>query len=652
MCGISGFLSHTGNGNSLSSVCTKMTHMLYHRGPDDGGIWSDDMAGIAMGHRRLSILDLSPSGHQPMHSISGRYVIVYNGEIYNFESIKKELIQFGCFFKGHSDTEVLIAAIDVWGVETVINKISGMFAFALWDKSERVLTLARDRLGEKPLYYGWQGKTFLFASELKALKMHPEWSAEIDRNSLSLFLRHSYIPSPYSIYKNIYKLLPGSIVHIPIDMAPGTMPESRQYWDAKEVVEYAVSHTIANDEIQTIEGLDRLLRETIRDKIISDVPLGAFLSGGIDSSTVVALMQAESEKPVKTFTIGFHEKGYNEAIHAKAIADHLGTEHTELYITASQAIDIIPSLPELFDEPFSDPSQIPTHLVAKMTRDHVTVALSGDGGDELFGGYSRYFLGQAIWNKVKPLPYPLRVALTKFIYALPPRLWDKVFSFINLLMPAKSRVSLAGDRIHKLASFSHASTPEDVYLNLVSHWKTPDEVVIDSREPLTVLTDKSRWAHVPEFVQHMQYLDMLSYLPDDILVKVDRAAMGVSLETRVPFLDHKVVEYAWSIPQDMKIRNGEGKWILRQVLKRYIPESLIDRPKMGFGVPIDNWLRGPLKDWADNLLNNDRINEEGYLRAGAITEKWHEHLQGRRNWSYYLWDVLMFQAWLDKQKDL
>lgn len=649
MCGISGFLSHSSSAYSLSNICAEMTDKLFHRGPDDGGVWSDDMSGIAIGHRRLSILDLSPSGHQPMLSHSGRYVIAFNGEIYNYKSIRKELIQLGVGFKGHSDTEVLVAAIDAWGINAAITKITGMFAFALWDQSEKTLTLARDRLGEKPLYYGWQGSTFLFASELKALKAHPAWNAEIDRNSLSLFLRHSYIPSPYSIYQNIYKLLPGSMVHIPFTMTPGSIPEPRIYWNAKQVVENAVSTPFLSDDNQSIQGLDALLRETIRDQIISDVPLGAFLSGGLDSSTIVALMQEVSDKPVKTFTIGFHEKGYNEAGHAKAIAAHLGTEHTELYISANRAMDIIPSLPELFDEPFSDPSQIPTHLVAKMTREHVTVALSGDGGDELFGGYSRYLLGRAIWNKVKILPYPLRTALNRLVCSIPPRHWDKLFSIINPLLPFESRVTLPGDRIHKLASFSRASSPEEVYLNLVSHWKNPESVVNQAKEPLTVLTDQSRWADLSDFVQHMQYLDMTSYLPDDILVKVDRAAMGVGLETRVPFLNHKIVEYAWKLPQDMKVRDGQGKWILRQVLKRYMPDNLIERPKMGFGVPIDQWLRGPLKGWAEELVDPDRIKNEGFFDPAPISEKWKEHSMSKRNWSYYLWDILMFQAWLEKQ---
>jgi asparagine synthase (glutamine-hydrolysing) len=584
-----------------------------------------------------------------MFSRSSRYVIVFNGEIYNYESIRKELIQLGVGFKGNSDTEVLVAAIDAWGVNTAVAKISGMFAFALWDRAEKTLTLVRDRLGEKPLYYGWQGSTFLFGSEIKALKAHPAWNAEIDRNALSLFLRHSYIPSPYSIHQNIYKLLPGSMVHIPLNMTPGTIPEPRIYWNAKQVVENAVARPLESDDNQSIQGLDDLLHETIRDQIISDVPLGAFLSGGIDSSTIVALMQDVSDKPVKTFTIGFHEKGYNEAEYAKAIAAHLGTEHTELYISPNRAMDIIPSLPELFDEPFSDPSQIPTHLVAKLTREHVTVALSGDGGDELFGGYSRYLLGRAIWDKVKILPYPLRTVLNRIICSIPPRHWDKLFAIINPLLPLQSRVTLPGDRIHKLASFSRSSSPEEVYLNLVSHWKNPDSVVINAKEPLTVLTDQSRWANLTDFVQLMQYFDMTSYLPDDILVKVDRAAMGVSLETRVPFLDHKIVEYAWKLPQNMKVRNGQGKWILRQVLKRYIPDNLIERPKMGFGVPIDQWLRGPLKGWAEELLDPYRIKNEGFFDPAPISEKWAEHSKSNRNWSYYLWDILMFQAWLEKQ---
>lgn len=649
MCGISGFLSYSRKGTRLSGICSEMTDQLHHRGPDDSGVWTDEALGIAIGHRRLSILDLSPCGHQPMHSCSGRYAIVFNGEIYNFTSLKEELIQLGIDLKGHSDTEVLIASIDAWGIIKAITKITGMFAFALWDKDERVLTLARDRLGEKPLYYGWQGSTFLFGSELKALKQHPEWNADIDRNSLSLFLRHSYIPSPYSIYKGIAKLLPGAMVHIPFGIKPGIYPEPELFWSAKDIAEYGAANPFDYDDNQAVDRLDGLLREAIRNKVISDVPLGAFLSGGIDSSTIVALMQAESQAPVKTFTIGFFEKEFNEAEYAKAIAKYLGTDHTELYINANQAIDVIPLLPRLYDEPFSDPSQIPTFLVSKMTSEHVSVALSGDGGDELFGGYSRYFLGQAIWSRIKILPYPLRIVFTNLILSFSPRHWDKLFSMINPLLPSWASIALPGDRIHKLASISSAHSPEEVYLNLVSHWKNPASVVLHAEEPKTVLTDQSRWANVPDFVQHMQYLDMVSYLPDDILVKVDRAAMGASLETRVPFLDHNIVEYAWRLPQGMKVRNGQGKWILRQVLYRYLPQALVDHPKMGFGVPIDQWLRGPLRDWAEALLDDRRIKLEGFLDPAPITEKWHEHLQGKRNWSYYLWDILMFQAWLEDQ---
>lgn len=641
MCGFAGILSKSDAIDT--GACKAMTDTLAHRGPDDSGVWQDLDHGIALGHRRLSIQDLSAMGHQPMLSASGRYVIVYNGEIYNFRAIQKELQEFNCVLRGHSDTEVLLAAIESWGLEQALTRFAGMFAFALWDKHERTLTMARDRIGEKPLYFGWQGKSLLFASELKALRTHPDWVGEIDRNSLALLMRYNYIPAPYSIYCDIHKLMPGTYVHFRLDTPVGQIPSHTTYWSAIEVMEQGISHSFAYSDDEAIDALEKLLGDTIQEKMIADVPLGAFLSGGIDSSAVVAIMQSRSLQKVKTFSIGFHEEDYNEAQHAKEVARHLGTDHTELYVTPEQAMEVIPKLAHLYDEPFSDSSQIPTFLVSGMTKKHVTVALSGDGGDELFGGYNRYFLGMTIWNKLSRIPHPFRALAAKSIIALRPQTWDRIGKYAGFMVPQmKER---AGDKLHKLAEILAVGSADQLYDNLVSHWKSPSSLVHGSREPLTALTDPDRQANIDDFSVRMMFLDMVSYLPDDILVKVDRAAMGVSLETRVPFLDHRVVEFASRLPVNQKIRNGQGKWLLRQVLYKYVPETMLDRPKMGFGIPIDVWLRGPLRDWAEALLDERRLANEGYFNVEMVRNKWREHLSGKRNWQYYLWDVLMFQDW-------
>ena len=649
MCGLTGFWqSKSFQFDTAREAVKGMTSSISNRGPDDGGHWIDREAGVALGHRRLSILDLSPAGHQPMHSVSGRYVIVFNGEIYNHNQIRKVLEGLSARrWAGHSDTEVILASVEEWGLEEAVKRFTGMFAIALWDRKERVLSIVRDRLGEKPLYYGWIGNTFVFASELKALRAYPNWQGEINRDALTLFLRHNYIPAPYSIYKGVYKLLPGTIAQIVAnDKEIVTVP----YWSASKVAEFGVKHPFVDSETDAIEQLDSLLRDAISKQMVADVPLGAFLSGGIDSSSVVALMQAQSNRPVKTFTIGFNETGYNEAEHAKAVARHLGTEHTELYISPQEAMDVIPRLPSLYDEPFSDSSQIPTFLVSQMARRHVTVSLSGDAGDELFGGYNRYFQGRQIWNKVRNIPRPLLGLVARMITSVPPQRLDWVAKAFSSVMPWELRAGRAGDKLHKLAEVIEKESPEALYKELVSHWKSPSSVVLDSHEPPTVITDKSQWAHLDDFTLRMMYLDTMTYLPDDILVKVDRAAMGVSLESRVPFLDHNVVEFAWKLPLSLKVRNGQGKWILRQVLYKYVPAELIERPKMGFGVPIDAWLRGPLRDWAEDLLNENRLRQEGFFNPVPIREKWTEHLSGKRNWQYHLWDVLMFQAWLDEQR--
>ena len=628
----------------LPSSVRGMVASIRYRGPDDFGVWCDERVGIGLGHARLSILDLSPEGHQPMVSASGRYVISYNGEVYNFAELRSELGVVGQKFRGHSDTEVMLAAFEEWGIEKAVQRFVGMFAFALWDKQTRTLTLGRDRLGEKPLYYGWQGEAFLFGSELKALRAHPAFRAEVDRNALALLLRHNYIPAPYSIYQGISKLSPGCLLTVSLSQRnPRIVP----YWSGKQAIEAGLAHPFEGSESAAVSALEALLKDAVGQQMVADVPLGAFLSGGVDSSTVVALMQAQSSRPVKTFTIGFHEEGYDEAPHAKSVARHLGTEHTELYVMPKEAMDVIPRLPALYDEPFSDSSQIPTFLVSELARRHVTVSLSGDGGDELFGGYNRYFWATNIWRRVGWAPQPMRAALAGALMALPPSTWNGVFRGLSRFLPVGWRYANPGDKLHKLAEILAVRTPEEIYLDLVSHWKQPTEVVRGTQEPPTVLTDPAQWANLPDFEQRMMYLDQMTYLPDDILTKVDRAAMGVSLETRVPFLDHRVVEFAWSLPLSMKIRHGQGKWLLRQVLYRHVPKELMERPKMGFGVPIDVWLRGPLKGWAEELLDEGRLQREGYFDPRPIRGKWAEHLTGRRNWSYYLWDVLMFQAWLE-----
>jgi asparagine synthase (glutamine-hydrolysing) len=656
MCGFAGFFTPLSNASDerLNVSATHMANALLHRGPDDCGIWVDSEVGIALGHRRLSIVDLSPQGHQPMLSACGRFVIAFNGEIYNHEIIRRELDTLHACpsWRGHSDTEVMLAAIAHWGVVEAIKRSIGMFALALWDRKERVLHLIRDRLGEKPLYYGWMGDVFLFGSELKALRAHPAWGGEINRDALAALMRHNYIPAPYSIYKGIFKLLPGTILSLSFDgAAKNRFCTPMPYWSVEEVAESGVANPFSGTEEDAIEHLDGLLRQSVRQQMVADVPLGAFLSGGVDSSAVVALMQAQSDRPVKTFTIGFHEAGYNEAEHAKAVAQHLGTEHTELYVTPEQAMAVIPRLPTLYDEPFADSSQIPTFLVSQLARQHVTVSLSGDGGDELFGGYNRYFWGRDIWKRIGWMPSEMRVLIGKMLKGVSPQRWDDIFARLGPLLPSKLRQRIPGDKLHKLAEILGARQPEEMYQGLVSHWKDPDALVIDGHEPPTVLTDRSQWADLEDFSHRMMYLDTMTYLPDDILAKVDRASMGVSLESRVPLLDHRVVEFAWRLPLSMKIRNGQGKWILRQVLYKYVPKELIERPKMGFGVPIDSWLRGPLREWAEDLLDEGRLRREGYFHPEPIRVKWLEHLSGKRNWQYHLWDVLMFQAWLENQNN-
>lgn len=629
MCGVAGFWDTSGQMGEPGATTRRMIRSLVHRGPDGHGIWFDRQAGVSLGHRRLAILDLSPEGHQPMVSSSGRYVISYNGEVYNFGALRAELERQGQAFRGHSDTEVMLAAIEHWGLERAVTLFIGMFAFALWDRQDRKLFLVRDRLGIKPLYYGQVNGSFVFASELKAFRAYPGFAGSIDRGALALLLRHNYIPAPYSIYEDIRKLLPGHILSLDIGNKDNLAVHAQAYWSARTVAEHGPTTPFRGSPEEAIEQLDTLLQDAVRLRMLADVPLGAFLSGGIDSSTVVALMQAQSSRPVKTFSIGFHETSYNEAEYAKAVAHHLGTEHTELYVTPEDAMQVIPKLPTLFDEPFSDSSQIPTFLVSQLARKHVTVSLSGDGGDELFYGYDRYAFSRRIWQAIAWMPWGAR-------------------TWLGCMLTAASQ-RMRSRKLNTLAEVLSMDGPDALYQRVVSHWKDSASVVLNAEEPVTALTDPSRHALLPNFDERMMFLDMVSYLPDDILVKVDRASMGASLEARVPLLDHRVIEFAWRLPLGLKYNGGRGKWILRQVLDKYVPRELINRPKVGFGVPIKNWLRGPLREWAEAMLDEHRLHEEGYFDPVPIRKKWLEHQEGDFDWHFYLWDVLMFQAWLKRK---
>jgi asparagine synthase (glutamine-hydrolysing) len=625
-----------------------MTRAVSHRGPDDEGFWIDADAGIGLGHRRLSILDLSPAGHQPMHSPRGRYVITLNGEIYNYGDLRARLKTEGheVDWRGHSDTEVLLAAFDAWGLKRTLERASGMFAFAVWDKAERRLTLARDRLGEKPLYYGRAGGKsgpFLFASELKALLEHPEFEPEIDRHALSLYVRYLNVPAPLSIYRGIAKLLPGAM--LTVRQGEGE-PQIEEYWSGADVARSGCADPITMDDAAATDELERLLEDAVGRQMMADVPLGAFLSGGIDSSTVVAIMQKISSRPVKTFTVGFHESAYNEANHAKAVAAHLGTDHTELYVSPAEAMDVIPKLSTMYDEPFADSSQIPTHLISALARRHVTVALSGDGGDELFGGYDRYLMTAGLWKRIAGIPMPLRSAAARALTLVPASAWTTVGDVAGGLLPRTVRMRRLGDKVHKGASMICSQSLDELYESMLSLWPDAGAIVVDGSEDSGPAIDP-RLAGVGG-VERMMAQDMLGYLSNDILAKVDRAAMAISLETRVPLLDPKVVEFAWRLPMSMKIRGGTTKWILREVLHRHVPRRLIDRPKMGFGIPLDSWLRGPLRDWAEALLDERRLREDGFFHPAEIRRTWEGHLAGQAN-QYKLWAVLMFQSWLDAQ---
>lgn len=625
MCGIAGFFDarRECSDDQLRSIAASMVEPLHHRGPDDTGVWTDAQSGIALGHKRLSIIDLSPLGHQPMASASGRFQLVYNGEIYNHRELRSELEATGIQFRGHSDTEVLVEGIEKWGLEQTLRRVNGMFAFAVWDTQDRRLSLARDRIGIKPLYYGWMGDVFVFGSELKALRAHPAFDGQINRGAIALLLQHCYIPAPHSIYDGIFKLPPGTSCEIASQNQRTAKPVA--YWRMFDAVSTGKANPFSGSIDEAVDELERLLRDSVRMRMVADVPVGAFLSGGIDSSAVVALMQAESSQQVRTFSIGFHEQQYNEAGYAKAVADHLRTEHVEYYVTADEARDVIPHLPTLYDEPFADSSQIPTHLVSRITREHVTVSLSGDGGDELFGGYNRYAHCERIWRKVGWLPRSMRALAASLLqFAVPWR----------------------GDGARRLLRMPHAQA---AYTWLNTHWKDPEDIVLGATLPPAAFNDFGQWGVRSSFIEQMMHLDAITYLPDDILTKVDRASMAVSLEARVPLLDHRVVEFAWSLPLAMKVRDGQTKFPLRDVLRRHVPDELFERPKVGFGVPIADWLRGPLRDWAESLLSENRLGQEGFFDATRIRRRWNDHLEGASDWHYWLWDVLMFQAWLESQ---
>ena len=652
MCGITGFLGGDCTNTTLNeSTLLDMADQLLTRGPDSSGIWLDASAKIGLAHRRLAIVDLSAAGHQPMSSGSDRYVITYNGEIYNTSEIRHDLTgaRLQPKWRGHSDTEILLAAFDVWGIKETITRVKGMFAIAVWDKECEELSLVRDRIGEKPLYYGWQGsgskRTFLFGSELKALKRHSSFTNDIDRASLALYMRYCYVPTPHSIYKGIKKLEPGTILTVSLKQ---NSCRSEKYWDTLDVVRKGAKEPFEGSVSEITNNLDTVLKKTVSQQMMADVPLGAFLSGGVDSSTVVALMQTQSSRPVKTFTIGFEEAGFNEAEFAKSVAEHLKTEHTELYVSSEDALNVIPKLPELYCEPFADSSQIPTFIVSSLARQHVTVSLSGDGGDELFCGYNRYvFADNLLWKGLNLVPAAARTLIGRSIENLPAGAWNKAFSAIDRMTPRKFNGISWGDKLQKGAGVIGSKNLNDLYMRLVSNWQDPSSVVIGSEAHQSRFsTDDSLLAGLDDITK-MMAVDMVSYLPDDILVKVDRAAMGVSLETRVPFLDHDVFEFASKIPLEMKLNKGVGKTVLRDILYKYVPKDLIERPKTGFGIPVSDWLKGPLKEWAEELLSESRLRSQGFFYPEIVRQMWSEHLMGTRNWQSQLWAVLMFQAWLE-----
>lgn len=644
MCGFVGCLSSL---DLNSGVFQKMTGSLMHRGPDDFNIWQDYTSGISLGHQRLSILDLSSAGSQPMISSNGRFVMVYNGEMYNHLENRLLLKNqgFSIIWKGHSDTETLIELIAAFGIEKALILSKGMFSLALWDKQTNTLSLARDRFGEKPLYYGWQGDSFLFGSELKALKFHPQFLNIIDPNALGLFFQYNYIPSPHSIYKGIYKLNPGNIFSLSLNNKEGIL---FPYWSTSEVVYHGACNPFLGSTKEAISEIENRLAASVKSQLMADVPLGAFLSGGIDSSLIVSIMQSFSKKPVKTFTIGFEENNFNEAPFAKKIASFLGTNHSELYISSKDCINVIPLLSNIYDEPFADSSQIPTYLVSKLAASTVKVSLSGDGGDELFGGYNRYLFANNFWDKLNHFPTSLRKVLSCLLNSVSPETWNLILNNVHVLLPQSLKVNNIGDKIHKASNILASSSIDEVYFKLLIHWSDPGLLLnMHFLNTQNMLPGKESKLNN---IEKMMLKDLLSYLPDDILCKVDRSSMSVSLESRIPFLDHHLFEFSSKLPISLKIKQGSSKWILKEILKKYLPVHLVERPKMGFALPIDQWLRGPLKDWANFLLDKNEMLKDGILNPLPIHQKWEEHLSGKRNWHYHLWSILMFQNWLNSNK--
>ena len=642
MCGLAGALSLS--GITSPEVLQAMTRRLHHRGPDDQGLWFDEATGIALVHARLAIQDLSAAGAQPMHSACGRYVIAFNGEVYNHQDLRQRLESEGRApaWRGHSDTETLLAAMSAWGLEATLKAAEGMWALALWDRQTRTLQLARDRAGEKPLYWGWQGqgaaRTLLFGSELKALVAHPSCERRIDRNALTALFRYKNLPAPLSIYEGIGKLRPGQILTVTRER---TEPVLTTYWSVTERVRHALAHPFTGDFSQAVNATESVLMTAVQAQQLSDVPLGAFLSGGVDSSLVVALLQAQSQRPVRTFTIGFEAAGFDESPHAEAVARHLGTEHSSWRISDREAREVIPELPTVWCEPFADSSQIPTLLVSRAARRHVTVALSGDAGDELFAGYNRYALTDRLWHRLSPLPLPLRQLMAATLTAVPPARWTALGQWL----PGGAPLSQLGDKLHKAAGVLTAADVAELHRRLLCHWPDPAALVLGAQESRTVFDETADALHGVPDILSMQALDFAGYLSDDILAKVDRAAMATSLETRVPFLHSGVMDLAWSMPTAYHLQQGQSKALLRQVLYRHVPRELIERPKMGFGVPLAQWLRGPLRAWAEELLDESRLKADGYLNHLPVRVAWQEHLSGKRNHAYRLWDVLMFQAW-------
>lgn len=656
MCGFTGFLmSEAGNINEMEEVVSSMNSTLTHRGPDDKGLWIDNDEGIALGHRRLSILDLSAAGHQPMHSLSDRFTMVFNGEIYNHLEIRKELESSKAnifHWKGHSDSETLLAAIEEWGLEKTLQLSIGMFSIALWDRDKRVLSLARDRFGEKPLYYGWVNKSFVFGSELKAIKAYPGFNNSICRRALSNYLRFMYVPAPQSIYVDIFKLEPGQYLEIESKDITSQTVKIKKYWSLEEEIKEAQLNLFTN-ESEALETLESALNQSIKMQMLSDVPLGAFLSGGIDSSLIVALMQKQSSQSVKTFTVAFEESEFDESPFASKIAKHLGTNHHELFVSSSEAQGVISKLPVIYDEPFADSSQIPTHLISMAAKKEVTVSLSGDAGDELFGGYNRYFWGPRIWSKISWMPFFMRNMISSSICSISQERWDLLGASINKFQKSSQGINRLGDKAYKLSeTLNNVKSIDDLYFNLISIWHDSSNIIkgldLSNSEAVNRSKKYPRSLNLDGASSRMMFWDSLNYLPDDILCKVDRAAMACSLETRVPFLDHRVSKIAWQLPTSMKIRGNEGKWALRQILYRHVPRELIERPKAGFSIPLGSWLRGPLRQWAETLLSEDRLSKEGYFYPEPIRTMWSDHLRGKRDWGHKLWTILMFQSWLEE----